>query len=160
MTSVASAADDFAAFVPGPRLTVAPTASGPLNGLTFAVKNLTCPRYCCRAAKQWALPTRSVGVDRIEIVHRAGEMLEAYYRRGAFLAETPVGEAHTADILELGRRGFVEIDVRHGFSCDVDCVSQSRSELLKGQPLWVSDNIWALNASTKPCSFGPTFAGY
>jgi amidase len=40
MTSVMSAADDFAAFVPGPRLTVAPTASGPLNGLTFAVKDL------------------------------------------------------------------------------------------------------------------------
>ena len=36
-----------------------------------------------------------------------------HHRRGAFLAEMPVGEAHTADILELGRRGFVEIDVRH-----------------------------------------------
>jgi amidase len=31
---------DFGAFVPGPRLTVAPTATGPLNGLTFAVKDL------------------------------------------------------------------------------------------------------------------------
>jgi hypothetical protein len=47
-----------------------------------------------------------VGVDRIEIVDRAGEMLKAHPRRGAFLAEMPVGEAHTADILELGRRGF------------------------------------------------------
>jgi amidase len=31
---------DFGAFVPGPRLTVAPTAAGPLEGLTFAVKDL------------------------------------------------------------------------------------------------------------------------
>jgi amidase len=31
---------DFGAFVPGPRLTVAPTSAGPLNGLTFAVKDL------------------------------------------------------------------------------------------------------------------------
>jgi hypothetical protein len=44
------------------------------------------------------------------------------------------------------------------FSCDVDCVSKSRSDSLKGQPLWVSGNIWVLNASTKPCSLGPTFA--
>src|SRR5882757_8421115 len=35
-----SAAADFGAFVPGPRLTVAPTSAGPLNGLTFAVKDL------------------------------------------------------------------------------------------------------------------------
>jgi amidase len=33
-------APDFGAFVPGPRLTVAPTAAGALNGLTFAVKDL------------------------------------------------------------------------------------------------------------------------
>jgi hypothetical protein len=32
------------------------------------------------------------------------------------MSEMPVGEVHTADILELGRRGFVEIDVRHGSS--------------------------------------------
>jgi hypothetical protein len=44
---------------------------------------------------------QTVGVDRIEIVHRAGEMLKAHHRRGAFLTEVPVGEAHTADILEL-----------------------------------------------------------
>jgi hypothetical protein len=31
----------------------------------------------------------------------------------------------------------------------VDCVFKSRSELLKGQPLWVSDNISVLNAPTK-----------
>jgi amidase len=31
---------DFGAFVPGPRLTMAPTAPGPLSGLTFAVKDL------------------------------------------------------------------------------------------------------------------------
>jgi hypothetical protein len=44
----------------------------------------------------------------------------------------PVSEAHTADILELGRRGFV--DVRHGSSpYDVDCVSELRAESLKGQ---------------------------
>ena len=30
----------FGAFVPGLRLKVAPTAAGPLNGLTFAVKDL------------------------------------------------------------------------------------------------------------------------
>jgi amidase len=36
----ASTAPDFGAFVPGPRLTLAPTAAGPLNGLTFAVKDL------------------------------------------------------------------------------------------------------------------------
>lgn len=34
------AADDFGAFVPGPRLTLAPSAAGPLDGLTFAVKDL------------------------------------------------------------------------------------------------------------------------
>lgn len=34
------AAADFGAFVPGPRLTMAPTAAGPMNGLTFAVKDL------------------------------------------------------------------------------------------------------------------------
>jgi amidase len=40
-TSIASAVDaDFGAFVPGPRLTMAPTAAGPLSGLTFAVKDL------------------------------------------------------------------------------------------------------------------------
>jgi len=40
-TSIAgSAAADFGAFVPGPRLTMRPTAAGPLNGLTFAVKDL------------------------------------------------------------------------------------------------------------------------
>lgn len=40
-TSIASsAADDFGAFVPGPRVTMAPSAAGPLNGLTFAVKDL------------------------------------------------------------------------------------------------------------------------
>ena len=33
-------APDFGAFVPGPRLTMAPTAAGPLNGLRFAVKDL------------------------------------------------------------------------------------------------------------------------
>jgi amidase len=35
-----SMAPDFGAFVSGPRLTMAPTAAGPLNGLTFAVKDL------------------------------------------------------------------------------------------------------------------------
>ena len=35
-----SIAPDFGAFVPGPRLTVAPTSAGPLDGLTFAVKDL------------------------------------------------------------------------------------------------------------------------
>jgi amidase len=35
-----SAAADFGAFVPGPRVTMAPTAAGPLDGLTFAVKDL------------------------------------------------------------------------------------------------------------------------
>jgi amidase len=41
LTSIASAVDaDFGAFVPGPRLTMAPTAAGPLSGLTFAVKDL------------------------------------------------------------------------------------------------------------------------
>jgi amidase len=40
-TSIAcSAAPDFGAFVPGPRMTMAPTAAGPLSGLTFAVKDL------------------------------------------------------------------------------------------------------------------------
>jgi len=40
-TSIAgSAAADFGAFVPGPRVTMGPTAAGPLNGLTFAVKDL------------------------------------------------------------------------------------------------------------------------
>lgn len=39
-SDVDAAAADFGAFVPGPRLTMAPTASGPLNGLTFAVKDL------------------------------------------------------------------------------------------------------------------------
>jgi amidase len=34
------AAADFGAFVPGPRLTMAPTSAGPMNGLTFAVKDL------------------------------------------------------------------------------------------------------------------------
>ena len=35
-----SVPEDFGAFVPGPHVTMAPTASGPLNGLTFAVKDL------------------------------------------------------------------------------------------------------------------------
>ena len=35
-----SVADDFGAFVPGPRLTMGPSAAGPLDGLTFAVKDL------------------------------------------------------------------------------------------------------------------------
>ena len=40
-TSIAgSAAPDFGAFVPGPRMTMAPTAAGSLSGLTFAVKDL------------------------------------------------------------------------------------------------------------------------
>lgn len=40
-TSIAgSAAPDFGAFVPGPRVTRAPTAAGLLSGLTFAVKDL------------------------------------------------------------------------------------------------------------------------
>ena len=40
-TSIAGAvAADFGAFVPGPRLTMAPTGAGPLSGLTFAVKDL------------------------------------------------------------------------------------------------------------------------
>jgi amidase len=34
------AADDFGAFVPGPRVTMGPSAAGPLNGLNFAVKDL------------------------------------------------------------------------------------------------------------------------
>jgi hypothetical protein len=38
-------------------------------------------------------------------------MLKAHDRWGTFLAEMPVGEAHTADILEFGRSGFAEIDV-------------------------------------------------
>jgi hypothetical protein len=44
------------------------------------------------------------------------------------------------------------------FSCDVDCVSKSRSDSLKDQLLRVSGNIRVLNASTKPCSLGPAFA--
>src|SRR6201996_6799932 len=40
MASAGSASADFGAFVPGPLLTRAPTASGPLDGLTFAVKDL------------------------------------------------------------------------------------------------------------------------
>src|SRR4051794_13688989 len=36
----ATAAADFGAFVPGPRLRVAPTSAGPMSGLTFAVKDL------------------------------------------------------------------------------------------------------------------------
>jgi amidase len=40
-TSIAaSAAADFGAFVPGPRVSINPTAAGALNGLTFAVKDL------------------------------------------------------------------------------------------------------------------------
>ena len=39
-STAGSAAEDFGAFVPGPRVTMAPTGSGPLNGLTFAVKDL------------------------------------------------------------------------------------------------------------------------
>jgi amidase len=39
-TGAASFAPDFGAFVPGPRLTMAPTSAGPLDGLTFAVKDL------------------------------------------------------------------------------------------------------------------------
>ncbi len=40
-TSIAgSAAADFGAFVPGPRVTMGPSAAGRLNGLTFAVKDL------------------------------------------------------------------------------------------------------------------------
>jgi amidase len=34
------AAADFGAFVPGPRVTMGPVAAGPLDGLTFAVKDL------------------------------------------------------------------------------------------------------------------------
>lgn len=40
MTAAATAADDFGAFVPGPRLRVGPTGSGSLDGLSFAVKDL------------------------------------------------------------------------------------------------------------------------
>src|ERR1700761_8833615 len=40
MASAGSASADFGAFVPGPLLTRAPTASGPLDGLSFAVKDL------------------------------------------------------------------------------------------------------------------------
>src|ERR1700748_1791276 len=40
MAPVGAASADFGAFVPGPRLTIAPTASGLLNGLSFAVKDL------------------------------------------------------------------------------------------------------------------------
>ena len=41
MTAAAiSTADDFGAFVPGPRLRVGPTGSGSLDGLSFAVKDL------------------------------------------------------------------------------------------------------------------------
>src|SRR6202040_570044 len=106
-----------------------------------------------------AVLCQAVGVDRIEIVHRAGEVLKAHHRRGAFLAEMPVGETHTADILELGRRGFVEIDVRHGSSPVMLIASPSQAQICStGQPLWVSGNIWVLNASTKPCSLEPTFA--
>ncbi|WP_454628620.1 amidase [Bradyrhizobium cenepequi] len=35
-----SSAPDYGAFVPGPRVTIGPTAAGPLDGLTFAVKDL------------------------------------------------------------------------------------------------------------------------
>src|SRR6202040_3840445 len=76
-----------------------------------------------------AVLRQAVGVDRIEIVHRAGEMLKAHHRRGAFLAEMPVGEAHTADILELGRRGFAEIDVRHGSSPGMLIASPSHAHI-------------------------------
>jgi hypothetical protein len=44
----------------------------------------------------------------------------------------PVGEAHAADILELGRRGFAEIDVRHGFS---PAMLIARNRLGKGNDL-------------------------
>lgn len=40
METIASAPADFGAFVPGPLLTAPPTAAGPMNGLTFAVKDL------------------------------------------------------------------------------------------------------------------------
>jgi amidase len=40
LTSADPAAGDFGAFVPGPRLTIDPTAAGTLDGLTFAVKDL------------------------------------------------------------------------------------------------------------------------
>jgi amidase len=40
LSIVSSAAGDFGAFVPGPRVTIAPSAAGPLNDLTFAVKDL------------------------------------------------------------------------------------------------------------------------
>src|ERR1700720_1403873 len=36
----ATSADAFGAFVPGQRSTLAPTGAGPLDGLTFAVKDL------------------------------------------------------------------------------------------------------------------------
>lgn len=39
-SSATSAAPDFGAFVPGPRVKIAPSAAGSLNGLTFAVKDL------------------------------------------------------------------------------------------------------------------------
>jgi amidase len=38
--NAAADVDELGAFVPGPRVRLAPTASGPLNGLTFAVKDL------------------------------------------------------------------------------------------------------------------------
>jgi len=41
----------------------------------------------------------------------------------------PVGEAHTADILELGRRGFVEIDVRHDSSPVMLIASPSHAQI-------------------------------
>jgi amidase len=39
-THAADSPADFGAFVPGPRLIVPPTAAGPMDGLTFAVKDL------------------------------------------------------------------------------------------------------------------------
>jgi amidase len=39
-TSEANSSTGFGAFVPGPRLIVPPTAAGPMDGLTFAVKDL------------------------------------------------------------------------------------------------------------------------
>jgi hypothetical protein len=64
-------------------------------------------------------------------------MLKAHHRRGAFLTEMPVGEAHIADILELGRRGFAEIDIRHGSSPEMLIASPSQAQIRSSKTIGV-----------------------
>jgi hypothetical protein len=55
-----------------------------------------------------------VGVDGIEVVHSAGEMLKADHRGRALLPEAAKGETDIADVLELGWSGFTRVGSRHG----------------------------------------------